>query len=307
MEELPERNASQPEPEDRPDEAGQETAVAAENPAAQAAEPTPVERTAEEQQPTMVEPTAEGEELTSIQAVEPTPAQPETAVVETAETLVGTTEVAEAPAREVDEPAEAPAAAETAEPTETGEAGEPAMGIEQPAAQAAPEAEDVKAEEQAATPAPTRPAGPRLADLKAGMVMEGTVTRIERYGAFVNLGLVERRDGLIHISELSTYRVHRVEDVVKVGDQVRARVVSVDLAKGRIGLSLNDVPMEDYAEAQSASSEPALTAMQLAFERAYGRRREDEKQGQPGAARGNLGDRKKREHEELMRKLQSGS
>jgi len=145
-----------------------------------------------------------------------------------------------------------------------------------------------------------------MGDLRLGMVVEGTVTRIEKYGAFVNIGLVERRDGLIHISELSPHRIRRVEDVVRVGDEVRARVVGVDLGRGRISLSLNDVD-EDLgaAEATSGPAEPALTAMQLAFERAYGRRREREGDLSHRPAREDVGARKKREHESLMNRLRT--
>ncbi len=145
-----------------------------------------------------------------------------------------------------------------------------------------------------------------MSDLKVGQVMEGTVTRLEKYGAFVNLGLADRRDGLIHISELAPYRVRRVEDVVKVGDQVRARVVSVDLAKGRIGLSLKDLEEgEGYGPSEAAPSEPTLTAMELAFQRAQDRRREEQQQKQNGGNRRDMGEKKKQEHEELMRRLQS--
>lgn len=152
---------------------------------------------------------------------------------------------------------------------------------------------------------PAAPAGPRLAELRPGMVMEGTVTRIERYGAFVNLGLVEKRDGLIHISELAPYRVRRVEDVVQVGTPVRARVVSVDLARGRISLSLNDVPADTISEAANVPTEPTLTSMALAFERAYGRQRDRERREEPQQDREDVGARKRREHEMLMRRLRS--
>jgi len=158
-------------------------------------------------------------------------------------------------------------------------------------------------------PAPTRPAkptGPRIADLQPGKVVEGKVTRIERYGAFVDLGLVEKRDGLIHISELAPYRVRRVEDVVKVGDEIRARVVSVDLGRGRIALSLNDVDSEENgAVPATTTNEPTLTAMAAAFERAYGRLREKEERRKTSGPRENEGDRKRREQQMLMEKLRT--
>ncbi len=155
-------------------------------------------------------------------------------------------------------------------------------------------------------PPPSKPAAPRLAELCAGTVVEGKVTRIERYGAFVDLGLLERRDGLIHISELAPYRVRRVEDVVHVGDSVRVRVVSVDPGRGRVALSLNDVDAEEYdSAAATRSNEPVLTSMALAFERAYSRLRERENGGDNATRREDRGSRKKREHEKLMEKFRS--
>lgn len=147
---------------------------------------------------------------------------------------------------------------------------------------------------------PEKPSGPSIAGLRPGQVVEGTVTRIEKYGAFVNLGLVERRDGLIHISELAPGRIRRVEDVVQVGAPVRARVVSVDLGRGRVALSLNDVDEGISREASAGPSEPAMTAMAAAFQEAQSRRREQERSA---ANSGKVGDKKRREQEELMRRL----
>ena len=114
------------------------------------------------------------------------------------------------------------------------------------------------------------------------MVMEGTVTRIEKYGAFVNLGLADRREGLIHISEMAPHRIRRVEDVVKVGDSVRARTVSIHTERRRIGLSLNEVSDNPAPQqAPAAPLEPAKTAMQMAFEEARSRRKEETEDGRP--------------------------
>jgi len=206
---------------------------------------------------------------------------------------------------EAAEQATPPAAAETGvEPQSTAEpqAVEPTPASE--AATAQPTAEPQKPKPQEAPTA--KPTGPRLGDLRPGSVVEGKVTRIERYGAFVDLGLVERRDGLVHISELAPYRVRRVEDVVKVGDNVRARVVSVDMGRGRIALSLNDVDAQHYdAEAAARKEEPMLTSMAIAFDRAYGQQRE--KQGESGGAsnRGDRGSKARRDQEMLMEKLRT--
>lgn len=185
---------------------------------------------------------------------------------------------------------------------------EPIVAAASPTPEPSPSTEAVETPSQP-RPAPTRPAkptGPRIADLQPGKVVEGKVTRIERYGAFVDLGLVEKRDGLIHISELAPYRVRRVEDVVKVGDEIRARVVSVDLGRGRIALSLNDVDSEENgALPATTTNEPTLTAMAAAFERAYGRLREKEERRKTSGPRENEGDRKRREQQMLMEKLRT--
>ncbi|MFV0504507.1 MAG: bifunctional 4-hydroxy-3-methylbut-2-enyl diphosphate reductase/30S ribosomal protein S1 [Lachnospirales bacterium] len=73
--------------------------------------------------------------------------------------------------------------------------------------------------------------------LEVGQKIEGTVSRIANFGAFIDLGGI---DGLIHISEISWGRVKKVEDVLKVGDVVNAIVLNLDLEKGKISLSLKD-------------------------------------------------------------------
>ncbi len=75
-----------------------------------------------------------------------------------------------------------------------------------------------------------------LEDLTEGMELEGIIRNVVDFGAFVDIGVHE--DGLIHISELSNSYVRHPLDVVKVGDIVKVRVISVDLQKKRISLSL---------------------------------------------------------------------
>ncbi|TSD03974.1 MAG: polyribonucleotide nucleotidyltransferase [Parcubacteria group bacterium Greene0714_36] len=69
--------------------------------------------------------------------------------------------------------------------------------------------------------------------------MEGKVTRLLDFGAFVEVG--PRQDGLIHISELAPWRVDRVTDILNIGDTTKAVVKNID-EQGRINLSLKDVP-----------------------------------------------------------------
>ncbi len=75
-----------------------------------------------------------------------------------------------------------------------------------------------------------------LNDLEAGMMLEGVVSNVTHFGAFVDIGV--HQDGLVHISELADRFVKDPRDVVKAGDIVRVRVLEVDLKRRRIGLSM---------------------------------------------------------------------
>ena len=76
-------------------------------------------------------------------------------------------------------------------------------------------------------------------DLQAGMVLPGIVTNISAFGAFVDLGV--HKDGLIHISEMADRRVSNPQEVVKLHQHVRVRVIDIDRARGRIQLSLKRI------------------------------------------------------------------
>jgi uncharacterized protein len=76
----------------------------------------------------------------------------------------------------------------------------------------------------------------KIADLKPGMVLEGVVTNVAAFGAFVDIGV--HQDGLVHISALSNTFVKDPRDVVKSGDVVRVKVLEVDIQRKRIGLTL---------------------------------------------------------------------
>ena len=73
-------------------------------------------------------------------------------------------------------------------------------------------------------------------EIEAGMIMQGKVVRILEFGAFVELA--PGKDGMVHISKLSDRRVEKVEDVVKIGDEVTVKVIKIDAIKGRIDLSM---------------------------------------------------------------------
>ena len=81
-----------------------------------------------------------------------------------------------------------------------------------------------------------------MTDLKPGQVLVGTVRNVIDFGAFVDIGV--HQDGLVHISELSDKFVKHPRDVVSVGDIVRVRVLSVDVAKKRIALSMKTMKNE---------------------------------------------------------------
>ena len=76
-------------------------------------------------------------------------------------------------------------------------------------------------------------------DLKAGMVLPGIVTNISAFGAFVDVGV--HKDGLVHISEMADRRVSNPQEVVKLHQHVKVRVVDIDRARGRIQLSLRKI------------------------------------------------------------------
>ena len=74
-----------------------------------------------------------------------------------------------------------------------------------------------------------------MEDLKAGMQLEGVVTNVTHFGAFVDVGV--HQDGLVHVSQLADRYVSDPREVVKVGDRVQVRVLEVDLQRKRISLS----------------------------------------------------------------------
>lgn len=90
-----------------------------------------------------------------------------------------------------------------------------------------------------------------IKDLKPGMVLEGTVTNVAAFGAFVDIGV--HQDGLVHVSAMSEQFVKDPHDVVSSGEVVKVRVVDVDVPRNRIGLSLRlqDEPKDPTANGKS--------------------------------------------------------
>lgn len=89
-----------------------------------------------------------------------------------------------------------------------------------------------------------------MSDLKPGMVLEGTVTNVAAFGAFVDIGV--HQDGLVHVSQLADRFVKDPHEVVKAGDVVKVTVTEVDIPRKRIGLSMRK---DGGASAKSARAE----------------------------------------------------
>jgi protein Tex len=89
-----------------------------------------------------------------------------------------------------------------------------------------------------------------IRDLKPGMMLEGTVTNVAAFGAFVDIGV--HQDGLVHVSQLADRFVKDPHEVVKAGDVVRVRVVEVDVARRRIGLSMRQEALPPGSMKQGA-------------------------------------------------------
>jgi uncharacterized protein len=124
-----------------------------------------------------------------------------------------------------------------------------------------------------------------IADLKPGMELEGTVSNVAAFGAFVDLGV--HQDGLVHVSQLSHKFVNDAREVVKTGDIVKVKVLEVDPVRKRISLTMklgvtvggkSGAPRENRFEGagrgQRAPNNPAIGgAMQGAFAKLQGLRK----------------------------------
>lgn len=106
-----------------------------------------------------------------------------------------------------------------------------------------PEAEKISLSIKQLSPHPWATVGERY---REGDIVEGEVVRLTSFGAFVRLE--EGIDGLVHISQLSQERVEKAEDVVKVGDKVKVKVLRVDPKERRIGLSIKETQKPEKVE-----------------------------------------------------------
>ncbi|MGO9741489.1 MAG: S1 RNA-binding domain-containing protein, partial [Roseiarcus sp.] len=91
-----------------------------------------------------------------------------------------------------------------------------------------------------------------MRDLKPGMRLEGTVTNVAAFGAFVDIGV--HQDGLVHVSQLADRFVKDPHEVVKAGDVVKVRVVEVDAARKRISLTMRSGEIQPARENKFAAA-----------------------------------------------------
>jgi uncharacterized protein len=115
----------------------------------------------------------------------------------------------------------------------------------------------------------------KVGDLKPGMVLEGVVTNVAAFGAFVDIGV--HQDGLVHVSAMSRTFVKDPRDVVKPGDVVRVKVLDVNVARKRIGLTLR---LDD---------EPGRTEAKSPAPRGGGKPRPDRRDRDDRGGRGDKG------------------
>jgi len=110
-----------------------------------------------------------------------------------------------------------------------------------------------------------RPPGVMWSELQVGQVLTGKVVRVEKFGAFIDVGA--ERPGMVHVSELASGYVSSPTDVVKVGDDVQVKVIKVNSKKKQIDLSMKalEEPVEVVAD---EPDDKVPTAMELALRRA---------------------------------------
>lgn len=166
-------------------------------------------------------------------------------------------------------------------------------------------------------------------ELQPDMVVKGKVVRLESYGAFVDIGA--ERPGMIHISELGRGYVKTPQDIVKEGDEVEAKVLTVDYKKRQIRLSLKalqpeivepEKPVHEGKRAGKRSRtdtnfepdvepeeppEPALTAMQLAWQSAQERAKSKGKSTRNKRIKGNSAEQEEILNRTLEKRLPTGA
>ncbi len=115
--------------------------------------------------------------------------------------------------------------------------------------------------------------------LKSGQTVTGKVTRLEKFGAFVDIGA--EREAMIHVSEIGAGYVGHPSELLRVGEEVEAQVLEVDARKKQIKLSIK--ALEREATTGDQPEAPSQTMMEIAFRQAHGRDRHPEKRAKRAA------------------------
>lgn len=105
-------------------------------------------------------------------------------------------------------------------------------------------------------------------ELKEGVVVTGTVVRVENFGVFVDIGA--ERPGMVHVSELANGYVKSPSDVVKVGQEVQARIIKLNRKKRQIDMSIKSLEAPVEIVEDDSADENLPTAMELALRKAMG-------------------------------------
>ena len=108
-----------------------------------------------------------------------------------------------------------------------------------------------------------QPPGMTWDELHVGQVLTGTVERIEKFGAFVNIGA--ERPGMVHVSELANGYVGSPSEVVKVGDEIQVKVIKVSSKKKQIDLSVKALEVKHEMPKEDEKDEKVPSAMELAL------------------------------------------
>lgn len=149
-------------------------------------------------------------------------------------------------------------------------------------------------------------------DLSEGQVHSGRITRLETFGAFVDIGA--EKEGLVHISEMSHNYIKHPSEVLQAGADVQVKVLGFNKRKRRINLSIKALlqkPVDesvatpaDYEAFEEEEADSAVpTAMEIAMRRAMGESREDSTRGSVRDRRRKKGRRRRQQDELLARTL----
>ena len=152
------------------------------------------------------------------------------------------------------------------------------------------------------------PLGMEWRELHKGMVVKGTVERIENFGAFVEIGA--ERPGLVHISEMAHRYIRNPHEIVKVGEEVEAQILQVNRRRKQIKLSLKALidqgdPLEnfsgDFTDVPEVDDTPVPTALEMALRQAMQKSEANEEKA-AAAAEESAGD----EREDILARTLAG-